>query len=63
MDHLIRTLVVVRPLSSFRSSVSRNEFVKGIFEAKKHDTEHIRNLFVTGKAVDEAAGCAIAELT
>lgn len=63
MEHLIKTLVVARPLSSFRSFVSRNEFVKRIFEAKEHDTEHIRDLFVTGKAVDEAAGCAIAELT
>lgn len=50
-------------LPSFRSFVSRNEFVKRIYEAKEHDTEHIRDLFVTGKAVDEAAGCAIAELT
>lgn len=63
MNHLIRTLVVARPLFSFRSSISRNEFVKETFEAEKHDTEHIRDLFVTGKAVDEAAGCAIAELT
>lgn len=63
VNHLIRTLVVARPLFSFRSSVSRNEFVKETFEAEKHDTEHIRDLFVTGKAVDEAAGCAIAELT
>lgn len=63
MDHLTRTLVVARPLSSFRSSVSRNEFVEGTFDAKKHGTEHIRNLFVMGKAVNKAAGCAIAELT